>query len=392
MRIFRCTTFLFVLAWIIPGTQTMQAQIDPVVLSEDATRRVVVSAMSTDGASWAQYCEIANYTASVAPTFIMGEIQLIHGSDTSLIGWDHPLAGKPWRTETVPVYLHNSLDFQNEIISKPFTMHEGDVVKYFRDISFRFPTEQEDGTPRTKTDHIAGASVPDTLVFRVELMDHATGAVLRSLHEATILPSANWNEFSLNMFRTALETKDGIDEQDFLCTLTADGSLLDRPLRIRIVPTSGPQHQGDFSTRALYVRYYMQPRLSLGFVQNSEFISSAVDAALDTARSIFASGKSAFDEQDVPKDASISITPSTIMQAAPVLSIRKSFIADESNFTLLLSDINGRFLHRISLSPTQTGQQSFQVRLPAEKLSSGYYIALLRSSHRYNYSIIRVLY
>jgi hypothetical protein len=389
MRIFQPGHFPPLLVLLCLHCTALYAQVDPIILQNDAQKRVVVSSVTTEGIPWAQYCEVANYSPGVAPTFVIGEIQLIRGADTTLIGWDHPLAGKPWQTQTVPVYRYNSLEYQNEVLTKPFLVRNGDVVKYFRDFSFRFPKVKADGTERTKADHIASAAVPDSLEFRVELLDYPTGAVLRTVFTSTLPPSNTWEQFSEHLLQLALDNQAGMNNQDFLSAFPVDSSLADRRVRLRVVPVSIPQQRGDFSTRALYAHFFLQPRVSLDLAAGAQETAALVIGAVDSTLRFIAQGKSAFGVQDVPRDASIAIFPTTVSLAAPVLTVKKSFIEDESECACTIADLNGRILHHATIPSGQTGG-NHQITLPAEKFDAGYYMVLLRSSHRYNSTIIHV--
>jgi len=207
MRVFIRTVVPLNLALLFGYTPGVIAQIDPIVLRDDATQAGGRLRSERGRRAVASVLRIGNYSATVAPIFVVGEVRLIRGTDTTFIGWDHPLAGKPWRTGDRPGVPLQQLEFPER--NRLHTLHFArrrcveilprHLVPVSEDAARRFGAD-EGGSH-------GGAAVPDTLVFRLELLDHASGVVLRTLHQAIILSSATWNDFSINLPAAALDVR-----------------------------------------------------------------------------------------------------------------------------------------------------------------------------------------
>lgn len=364
-----------------------QQSITPFQLDEK-TRVTITDLRDTSGVAYTAYAEIAQFSPQVSLRLAAGEVAIrSRNGDVSQTLWDHPLTHQPV-SEYVPVYQYNSAAFANPIVTFPFTVRAGDTLTFFRDFGFRFPMRNEDGSARTFAQDTAHFQLSDSMVFRVELIDASSEALLRSLESFTVPPCRDWQGFCMALSAEMLSRLQADDRHPYIHRTIADEELDGKRLRLRINPQYRNAIADDYSGRALYLRFTLNPRLS-------SMLAANWDRDMEEARHVYDKlvatlplpKNGAQDHPGIAEKPAISLFPSLLSRSMPVLQLRDEDAAEGDAVTLLVSDINGRLLHqeaRIS-----RGEQSMVFLLPPEATEQGSALVAVRVRGTTTHTIVR---
>jgi hypothetical protein len=322
------------------------------------------------------YVDVAQYFPDVAVRFECGELSLCTpDGDTLAIPWDHPLQRQA-QSPRLPVYAYNSASWANEIVSLPFTTRPGDTLSLFRMPDLRFPLRDAAGDVMREVD-TAALSIPDTVSFRIEVLDGDTRAPRLVLETVTLYPARCWSDC---MHRWLARMIDGSLPTSPLLRWTPPPSLAGERLRIRVVPVFHPQLRGDFARRALYAFFFWSDRRSTFYADEQRRWAAAAAALIDSLRGARKrEAGTALD--DAIAAARWSVSPTQLTREHATITIRRGDIpagaaTTAGSGTLRLYDLRGVHLLSYPLAiPSDRGE--WTVQLPCASLATGVYLLVL---------------
>lgn len=373
---------LILAAFRPPGVEAQDLGLDP----SDRVTITTKDVRDPDGTPWTTYVELGQFFPTISLRLMVAEVALVgeNGQSTD-VEWDHPLAGE-FTSPYMPLYKYNSLEYANELVTKPFVLGQGKTLSMFRDFGFRFPTTNKDEEARGIDQDTTELDVPDAVRFRIELLDASTHEVLSVLEQLNFPRCDNWSDFSEAMFAIAQGTATLAVEKPYMLTFTAPAALAGRRCVVRITAAVEGQDEGRFTERALYARFKQFSRVSHTLVEGYKSIEKNIEHLADSVLLTLPFPKSAGDEKSV-QNPSLTVYPNLLSPSESVLRVSDPAMKDGDAVSLHCVDLAGRMLHE-DLRFAH-GSSPVQFALPASMLEHAAFLAFVRRGESVNYSLIR---
>ncbi|MBL0174736.1 MAG: hypothetical protein IPP94_05640 [Ignavibacteria bacterium] len=374
--------WLLLLALLGPSAA---AQFGGTISIDDRTTATVTAITDTNGVSWSQYIEVAQFSPAVSLRLVAGEIRIANpAGHTAGIGWDHPLT-HTWKSEFVPVYQYNSAAFANPAVTEAFTLHAGDTLALFRDFGFRFPVSNEDGTERTLEEDTAGFVLPDSIIFSMDLIDAQSGALVRTVDRFVMPPCNGWSAFLSVLAASVHPRMMQNDRHPFLLALVADQALDGARVRLRINPQYLSRIPGTYTERAMYMRFAINPRLSAMVAETWDHDMAAAREEFEDVVEQLGLPKQGND--NAPKNADLLIYPSLVYRSAPVLRVWHAHPNAGDAVVFQALDITGRVLFQEERR--SQGEKDMLFRLPERATQSALALVVVRVNTKTTHNLIR---
>ena len=206
------------------------------------------------------YVRVGQFFDNDAVMYVFGEVNVRNQTGDTLTVWfDHALT-KKWNSEKFNVYVDNSLDYENELITKPFILSNSDTLVYYREAHVQFSVLNEDQSERTIEQDTLDFNIPDSVLFRIDLIDDSTHLKLTTIDSTLFLPSQNFYTLDQSIL-PSVPRFDSVQfiEQRWRATFTSGSS---RRVRLRLTPIYLPQLNSRFQKRAMKAEFNWSPRVS----------------------------------------------------------------------------------------------------------------------------------